>query len=642
MRSTVLLIGLLAVSGSVAAVSACGSNEGGGSPFVPTDAGEDAGPLAGLVAIDISPASVDLVGGDTNGSQTFTAQGRFVDGSTRDLTSELIWKGTPDAILAVNGPKATATGLRGGVATVSAFVGAVTGTAEVRVKFVKTVLAPGAAPGSEARFQGTTEDATLAPLLAYPLDGALVPPNLPPMEVQWQPAGTTDLFDVAIAGPNLDVHIITPCNAIGSSGGCGLLAETTFWSSITGTLAGQDAAKVTVRAAGGTAGKSGTSAGANLQFAGEDLRGGLYYFNTRATLPDKPGIFRYDFASAKVGPFFTQGQCAGCHALSPDGTKMLAPICTDERGCGRPMQLAVVDVATRQVVTPPMPVGDSDTQTWTPDNAFYVTTPQCGAINPNPPGACTTPGTGVMKLISAATNTEVATIPSGAGAMYPAFSTDGKKLIYARAGTFKGPLSIQKSGLYILDVDTTKTPPTFGTEQTFLTSSGIDFENNYHPSFSPDDKWVLFSRSNCLAGDNAASNDINGNVCDSYNDYTARSFIVSAAGGTPIELTKANGQGRNSVSWPKWAPFKTASKGGEVFWITIGTTRDYGFRAMHTKDAQGNATGGVTQLWLVAFDPARAASGADPSFAPIWLPFQDVLSSNHIGQWATKIVGSVN
>ena len=96
---------------------------------------------------------------------------------------------------------------------------------------------------------------------------------------------------------------------------------------------------------------------------------------------DKPGIFRYDFDTAKVGPFFTQGQCAGCHALSNDGTKMLAPICTDERGCGRPMQLAIVDVATKAVITPPMPVGDSDTQTWSPDNKFYVTTPQCATIS---------------------------------------------------------------------------------------------------------------------------------------------------------------------------------------------------------------------------------------------------------------------
>jgi hypothetical protein len=321
---------------------------------------------------------------------------------------------------------------------------------------------------------------------------------------------------------------------------------------------------------------------------------------------------------------------------------MLAPICTTERDCGRPMQLAVVDVATKQVVTPPMPVGDSDTQSWTPDNKFYVTTPQCATISPTPPNYCATFSNGVMKLVSAATNTEVATVPSGAGAIYPSFSPDGKKLIYTRAGTWKGPLSIQASSIFWMTFDGTTTPPTFGAEQPLVTASGIEFENNYHPEYSPDDKWVVFTRSKCLAGDNAASGNINVNVCDSYNDHTARSWVVPAAGGTPIELAKANGEGRLTVSWPRWAPFKTTFKGGTVYWITVAATRDYGFRTPHTKDAQGNTASGVTQLWLVAFDPAKAAAGTDPSFAPLWLPFQDVASSNHIGQWTTKIVGTVN
>ena len=44
-----------------------------------------------------------------------------------------------------------------------------------------------------------------------------------------------------------------------------------------------------------------------------------------------------------------------------------------------------------------------------------------------------------------------------------------------------------------------------------------------------------------------------------------------------------------------------------------------------------------TQLWMVAFDPARAAAGMDPSFPAFWLPFQDINSGNHIGQWSTEV-----
>ena len=116
---------------------------------------------------------------------------------------------------------------------------------------------------------------------------------------------------------------------------------------------------------------------------------------------------------------------------------------------------------------------------------------------------------------------------------------------------------------------------------------------------------------------------------------------MSAAGGTPIELATANGTGRNIVSWPMWAPFRGTYKGGQVLWVTVASARDYGLRALHTRDAQDNPAG-VTQLWLVGIDVAKAAAGKDPSFAPVWLPFQDVQSSNHIGQWTTKIVGQVN
>ena len=385
---------------------------------------------------------------------------------------------------------------------------------------------------------------------------------------------------------------------------------------------------LTVHGAGATPGKAG-SAKLSMQLAATDVAGGLYYFNTLAetqsdggTTP--PGIYRFNFENGAHEPFFSQQECAGCHALSKDGTKLLAPICTNDRQCGRPLQLAVVDVATKQFVTPAMPIGDSDTQTWSPDNAFYVTTPSCGAIDPNPTVACSTFTGGVLKLIDAKTNTLVNTVPTGTGAMFPSFSNDGKRLVYARGGTYQGPLSILNSSLYTIDFNA----PNWGTEQTLLSSGG---ENNYYPSFSPDDAWVVFARSACDQGEDTAN-------CNSYDDPSARVTVMPAtAGGTAIDLAQANGTGKLDNSWPKWSPFQGQYKGGGLYWITFSTMRDYGFR---TTDAQGQPTH-VRQLWLVGFDIARAHAGQDPSFAPVWLPFQDAATSNHIGQWTEKVVGGV-
>jgi hypothetical protein len=247
-----------------------------------------------------------------------------------------------------------------------------------------------------------------------------------------------------------------------------------------------------------------------------------------------------------------------------------------------------------------------------------------------------------MVLVDATSNTAVIDIPAKDGALYPSFSSDGKKIVYAVGGELKTSLSMLRSSIYTMTIDTTKSPPTFGPETALVTAGIADYENDYHPSFSPDDKWVLFTRSTCVGGDHPDSPVATVNECDTYNDPTARTFVVDATGGVPIELAIANGAGRNTTSWPKWSPFKTKAKDGDVYWVTVASNRDYGFRDVHMHDAAGNPTTGVTQLWLVAFDPAKALAHKDPSYAPVWLPFQDVTSSNHSGQWTTKIVGGVN
>ena len=68
--------------------------------------------------------------------------------------------------------------------------------------------------------------------------------------------------------------------------------------------------------------------------------------------------------------------------------------------------------------------------------------------------------------------------------------------------------------------------------------------------------------------------------------------------------------------------------GGQVLWFTFSSGRAYGLRLSQHQQVQ---------LWMVAFDPARAAAGQDPTFPAFWLPFQDLSSSNHIGQWSTEV-----
>jgi hypothetical protein len=636
LRPRTWIMALAIVSGGAAGAGfGCGSGskgstfgpDAGNAPDASADREAQDGPLSGLLSIAVDPPSASLVAGDAPTSQSFSAHGKFADGETRDITSLVAWSATPSTLLTTKGSSAKPAGALGGYGSMVASGGGTVGSADVRVTLVQKVFETGATPGSDSQFMGTANPA-LNPSVAYPLANALVPPNLQTMELQWTPAVGTTLFDWHFLGKTIDINLYTPCNAIGTTSGCGLVPDATTWASVTGTLAGDEPVTLTVAAVGATPGQVGTSAGQSLQFAATGVQGGLYYFNTRGIAmggdggASPPGIFRFDFGTSKGGPFFTQGDCAGCHALSLDGTKMLAAICTDALGCGRPLQLANVDVATATAVLPAMPVGDSDTEAWTPDNKYYVTTPSCGTISATAPNPCNDYSGGILDLIDAATNTLVGQVPAGPGALFPAFSNDGKRLVYARGNPYFGPLSMAASSLFTIDFTESPTP-TWGTEKPLLTSAG---ENNYYPSFSPDGSWVLFARSQCATGDPQAS-------CDTYDDPSARAVVISSSGGTAIDLAQANATGNLDNSWPKWSPFPGSYKSGGLMWLTISSVRDYGFRV--TTDSSG---GHVRQLWIVAFDPAKAKAGLDPSFAPVWLPFQDVASSNHIGQWTEKVV----
>jgi hypothetical protein len=103
-------------------------------------------------------------------------------------------------------------------------------------------------------------------------------------------------------------------------------------------------------------------------------------------------------------------------------------------------------------------------------------------------------------------------------------------------------------------------------------------------------------------------------------------WAVPTAGGAAIRLSKASDPG--ALSWPKWAPVLQDYFDGKIMWLTFSSARAYGLRL-----AQGERT----QLWMVGFDPAKAAAGQDPSVAAFWLPFQDINGGNHIAQWATTV-----
>jgi hypothetical protein len=155
----------------------------------------------------------------------------------------------------------------------------------------------------------------------------------------------------------------------------------------------------------------------------------------------------------------------------------------------------------------------------------------------------------------------------------------------------------------------------FQTRKVLVQSAG---ENNYYPSFSPDGKWILYNR--------AQSG-------DSYNNTAASLWVVPADGSAaPLQLAQA-AQDMAASSWPRWTPFvqhNDHAGSGDLYYFTFSSTRSVGL------DPSGR---GAEQVWMSSFDPSRVVGGVgDPSSAPFWLPFQSLMTSNHLAQWTTKVV----
>lgn len=124
----------------------------------------------------------------------------------------------------------------------------------------------------------------------------------------------------------------------------------------------------------------------------------------------------------------------------------------------------------------------------------------------------------------------------------------------------------------------------------------------YYPAWSPDSRWLAYNVS----------------TGDCYDDPDAELWVVGRDGTAPVRLDAANLAGPLTNSWPRWGPLPD----DEVLWLAFATRRPYGVSA-----------GGIPQIWVAGFDPARASQGVDPSWPAFWLPGQDPATANHVPMW---------
>ncbi|MFT6397355.1 MAG: hypothetical protein ACJAYU_002108 [Bradymonadia bacterium] len=323
----------------------------------------------------------------------------------------------------------------------------------------------------------------------------------------------------------------------------------------------------------------------SISFSTANVDGAVYYW-----APTANGIVRLPVGDPRPEPFLsgTIFNCVGCHALSPDGSRLAY---TRSSG-GTPIgTLGVIGTGDEQIEYIATGSFSLYYPSFAPDNIRLAAARGSDVV--------------VLNTDTAEIEHTLSSMP-GTSANFPAWSPEADNIVFS-AGTSTGmgmdSLGASEAGLARVE----RTDDGWGEAEWLLErgEAGGMPENLFYPSYSPDGRWVAFNRS---AGGAA----VGGSPAD------AALWMVNGRGGTAYELEAAN-DGFGGNSWPKWAP----TSGDGTLWLAFTSARPY-----------GRLGSGQPQIWITGVNPGRAAPGFDPSYPAFWMPGQVLSDSNHVAYWA--------
>lgn len=664
--------------------AACGSEDGpGGSSSGSTgNLGTSSGNFPGtsgapdpafgdvdLQTLRIEPAN--LVATLTAGqafTQSYRLLGRLksqTTGGEIDLTSRAVFY-VPDNYLMGGFPlnggptftsrlpaAATDPPQRGGVATIQATVANSDGphqtTTTLTLKLnAGPILRPGVPADAATKFGGTV-DAAKAPKLYYPNDGVMLPPNLRRLDVQWRAQGGTDLYEVTFKSAVGEVTYYSRCDGGAGyvAGACAFELDELGYNTLAYTNAGQGPVALKVRGVvAANPATLGESAEFKIEFAENAVYGGLYYW--RVTAPE--GILRFDFGAPSGNPeeYMIRGRetpqlagdqtCPGCHALSRQGTKLVASMGGQHRGrlifindLARPK----TDPAWLTVNPTTNPAGENRIQfaSFNPDGSQFVAIYgddangySGGAASLNDPKPADL-DKNKLWFHDGTTGVRASFHQLPYRPDHPDWSPDGNTIAFSHingSGTSQMPSQ--------LNIELVKKAGAAWTAP-IVVAPFVAGKSRFNPNFVPDSSFLLFTEATCPAGQP------NSEDCNADSDPTATTYAAKPeANATLVHLANAAKRGVIDIddnlvatgdTFPRSAPFQTKHRQTKLFWFTAASRRKAGLKTQ----------AGAQHLWMFAIDWTKVLSGQDGSYTGFYLPFQDLQTSNHIGQWTEKIVG---
>ena len=588
------------------ATGCTGTDRCAASECLAPDAGDlDAARGDDIVALRVDPDTLAL---DLAEGEDATAELRaFVieaDGDEHPATG-VTWRVSPHTLAAIDDDgRLHVTATRGGVGRARAELGALSAYADLSIRVTRTVThdAPEAAPALFAA--EPIADPATAPVLLYPLDGALTPRNLRPPVVQWRPmTGAGDVYRVRLETPHARAI------AYVAAADHAWPVDEPSWRLL---IESDPDAEITIAVDRYHAARDRVVAGADpvhVRVARGVVGGDVYYWAL-----DEGRIMAVTPATAArrdvvpTPPAQPDGQrCIACHTVSRDGRWLFGRRFDDDAGFVLDLS---TDLTTDPVPTRYPPASGIDTAAFDPTGDFLL--------------ASRTSGEGLF-VVDARTGDEHPTEgldAAGAGASMPAWSPRGDLIAFvggpADTGDPDSPRALHLARRTATDPLTFDTPVTLDDGIT-LGAAPEGGAVSALPTFTPDDRFVVFQH-----GPRAYTTGLT--------DPHGALYLVSTDTTTtpaPVRLDRVSGAPGDAF-WPTASPYVTDEGAGRrVYFIAFHSRRDY-----------GNALAGTwgtrkRQLWIAAVD-ADPSGGVDPSSAPVWLPGQDPATHNVAAHWAPE------
>ena len=221
-----------------------------------------------------------------------------------------------------------------------------------------------------------------------------------------------------------------------------------------------------------------------------------------------------DIGSQPITPLASESDCMGCHTTNTN-SQAIAGITKGTNGA-----LRVYDLQGSLIEIPDI---QGSYPAWSPDGTKLAYAANNEDIY-------------ILDMVTEMTMPLEGASNEGVVETMPAWSTDGKTIAFTRAAGY------DQNSTITVPCDILTVPVEGGTATLLPGASGIGF--NYHPSYSPDGKWLAYTHHE------------NGET--TYGEPLSEIFIVPAQGGAPRRLQANDGPGGQQITeagntWPTWS-----------------------------------------------------------------------------------------